>query len=622
MIALLGAASAVVLLYTARRSTEHTIAQSSDSSMSPSDIGLLAAQAPPVSIVPSPATAIAARPSPNAAHIQAARFSDPAQRLAWVKQQASTAISQRMKAEVEAKRRGLAVRGDVDGRTFEWAAWINGRPYVRTTCNRNAAISTTASLVRQHAPHFRDGEGIIVGLWDAGTVRLTHQELRHNSQAMDSGSIHSHSTHVAGTLVAEGVRASATGMAPGARLQSYDWNDDYGEMANRAMADASETNNISISNHSYGFQAGWFGSTWFGTWGLDEADGFGQYDLFAVLADQVCYNAPYFLPFKSAGNDRNDRAPSTGTTFTSFVGGQALTKTYNPAQDPPSDNWDQGGFDTIGHDASAKNIMTVGAVNDAVSGTNRHLSGATMTTFSSWGPTDDGRIKPDIVANGANLESSTSSSDDAYATLSGTSMASPNAAGSAVLIAEHFAKTFPGQAILSSMLKGLIIHSAVDLGRDGPDYTYGWGLMDTLAAVDHIDSHASSTNALRMRRDQLSRKGCFQSARMWQRVKWCSRSLIFESLPKTRFTASRNAKQDCLKRSQKAAQTGSLPKSLASPLIRSNFTSQTSMKNCLFGTAHRPSLFTILRDCRGKVKSANWLWDAPKSYANVCRKTS
>ena len=44
--------------------------------------------------------------------------------------------------------------------------------------------------------------------------------------------------------------------------------------------------------------------------------------------------------------------------------------------------------------------MTVGAVSDAVNDTTRDISKAEMTEYSGWGPTDDGRIKPDIVADG------------------------------------------------------------------------------------------------------------------------------------------------------------------------------------------------------------------------------
>lgn len=65
-------------------------------------------------------------------------------------------------------------------------------------------------------------------------------------------------------------------------------------------------------------------------------------------------------------------------------------------------------------------------MNDAVSGGIRSITAATIASFSSMGPCDDGRIKPDLVANGVNLYSSVSSSDSAYdGTYSGTSMATP-----------------------------------------------------------------------------------------------------------------------------------------------------------------------------------------------------
>jgi hypothetical protein len=92
-----------------------------------------------------------------------------------------------------------------------------------------------------------------------------------------------------------------------------------------------------------------------------------------------------------------------------------VTKTYDPATDPYNDGWDNGGFDTVGHIGNAKNIMTVGAVNDAVSGGVRSPAAATMSTFSCWGPTDDGRVKPDIVANGVGLYSSLSAGDSSMA---------------------------------------------------------------------------------------------------------------------------------------------------------------------------------------------------------------
>jgi hypothetical protein len=109
-----------------------------------------------------------------------------------------------------------------------------------------------------------------------------------------------------------------------------------------------------------------------------------------------------------------------------------------------------------------------------------------MADFSNWGPTDDGRIKPDIVANGIHVYSADSNSDDSYETHSGTSMASPGAAGSAALLVQLYHQLFPGKSMRASTLKGLILHTADDLGRPGPDYEFGWGLMNTRAAAELI----------------------------------------------------------------------------------------------------------------------------------------
>jgi hypothetical protein len=149
----------------------------------------------------------------------------------------------------------------------------------------------------------------------------------------------------------------------------------------------------------------------------------------------------------------------------------------------------------MGEQGCAKNLMTVGAINDAVSGGVRSLANGTMSSFSGWGPADDGRIKPDIVANGVGLYSTYNTANNSYASLSGTSMATPNAAGSAVLLVDYYGRLLPGQAMRASTLKGLIIHTADDLGRAGPDYTFGWGLMNTKAAADQIQKHAAAPTA-------------------------------------------------------------------------------------------------------------------------------
>ncbi|MHC4500786.1 MAG: S8 family serine peptidase, partial [Planctomycetota bacterium] len=146
-------------------------------------------------------------------------------------------------------------------------------------------------------------------------------------------------------------------------------------------------------------------------------------------------------------------------------------------------------FDTIPLIGVAKNILTVGAVYDAVSGGVRDISQAAMTGFTGWGPTDDGRIKPDIVTNGTLLYSPIADSDSSYDSWSGTSMATPGATGATMLLVEHYGELFSGQAMRSSTLKALIIHTADDLGSPGPDYKFGWGLINAHAAAEQITDH-------------------------------------------------------------------------------------------------------------------------------------
>ena len=412
---------------------------------------------------------------------------------------------QKRSAWETAARGGWEPRTVTDDATRELMAIRDGRVYVYKTLNVNAAISTTADRIRDTAPYDVNGAGQTIGLWDAGSARTTHVEFDGRVANVDDVGAHYHSTHVAGTMGAEGERASALGMAPAARIDSYDWNFDTFEMTSRAMAAAGESGKLQISNHSYGFVGGWdYGSVplrWFGTWtnGVRECDAFGQYDAEAADWDALCYAAPYYLPFKSSGNDRSDNAPASGTSFEYYFDGDWVTAAYDPATHPRADNYDDGGYDTLMIIGNAKNILTVGAVKDASNDGVRDLSRAVMTPFSAWGPTDDGRIKPDIVANGNGLWSTMSYADDAYGSLSGTSMSSPNAAGSAALLCEYYNRLLPGQAMRSSALKALIMHTTDDLGNPGPDYQYGWGLMNSLAAAEIIRTHAAFPGGFFMR---------------------------------------------------------------------------------------------------------------------------
>ncbi len=327
-----------------------------------------------------------------------------------------------------------------------------------------------------------------LGIWDGGAVRLTHQEFQSRAVQTDGATkLSDHATHVAGTMMAGGVEANAKGMSFQAPIKCYDWNNDETEM------DGAASNGMLISNHSYGTICGWYYDEsvpqwkWYGDVSVStiEDKNFGFYNDNSQSWDQIVYNNPFYLPFKAAGNDRGD-LPSTSAPKVYYNKSSNTWVTFSGTT-PPAD----GQFDCISTYGVSKNILTIGAVNKILNGWNG-ASSVVMSSFSGWGPTDDGRIKPDVCANGVDLYSSYSASNTTYSTISGTSMATPSASGSALLIQQHY-NNLTGKYIRASTLKGLIIQTADEAGSNpGPDYSYGWGLMNTAKAVQVISDSGSN----------------------------------------------------------------------------------------------------------------------------------
>lgn len=327
-----------------------------------------------------------------------------------------------------------------------------------------------------------------IAVWDEGKVRPTHVELTGRvTQGDGNTALSDHSTHVAGTMIATGVNPLAKGMAFGAQqLFAYDFNNDVSEM------EAAAANGLLISNHSYADIAGWYyddsQSRW-EFWGNpgDTVDiRFGLYDADARTWDSIAYMAPDYLIAKAGGNNRGETGPNVGATYYRMN----AQGTFVNAGARPSGISNNDGYNTIATYGTAKNILTLGAVNP-IPGGYHSPKDVVLADFSSLGPTGDGRIKPDVVADGVNVLSSVSSADNAYDIFSGTSMATPAAAGSAFLLQEYYSSLHGGTVMHSSTLKGLLIHTADEAGLNpGPDYAYGWGLinMEKAAAVIKADN--------------------------------------------------------------------------------------------------------------------------------------
>jgi len=147
-------------------------------------------------------------------------------------------------------------------------------------------------------------------------------------------------------------------------------------------------------------------------------------------------------------------------------------------------------YGTMSFIASEKNVLAVGACGSA----------GEIAFFSSRGPAKDGRVKPDLMAMGLNQLSTVPSSG--YANMSGTSMSSPVVTGIAALVAQQWKQTFNARPS-AQQIKTLLVAGARDQVGDsgidlpGPDYTYGFGLVDAQASVDLIRADASTGSHIR-----------------------------------------------------------------------------------------------------------------------------
>ncbi|HET6563956.1 MAG TPA: S8 family serine peptidase [Xanthomonadales bacterium] len=403
--------------------------------------------------------------------------------------------SNRQQALERARQMGIPARRQLPGGgVLELQRIVPGiGPVFYITNNLDAAdtVSTDEVWPGGSAGLGLDGSGMTMAMWDGGAIVPGHPDFAGRLEQVDGASeVSGHSTHVAGTLAGSGANFyQAVGMAYAADLNAYDWNSDTAEMA------AAAASGQLVSNHSYGIAAGWVYTgelppeRWWwigGQANTGEDPNFGYYDTETQLWDQIAFDAPYYLIVKAGGNDRTDIGPELGEQYKVIDQDGELIEYSTLARDP--DCW-PAGYDCLPGNSVAKNILTVGAVDDLYGGY-RPAAGpvsVTMADFSSWGPTDDGRIKPDLVGNGLFLFSTWPSSPF-YAVAAGTSMAAPNISGSLLLLQQHYENLHGADNFMrAATLKALAIHTADEAGdADGPDYEHGWGLLNTLRAADAI----------------------------------------------------------------------------------------------------------------------------------------
>ncbi|WP_452230553.1 S8 family serine peptidase [Lacinutrix sp. MEBiC02404] len=108
-----------------------------------------------------------------------------------------------------------------------------------------------------------------------------------------------------------------------------------------------------------------------------------------------------------------------------------------------------------------------------------------LSSTSSRGPALDGRIKPDITAHGQNQEST--AENNTYQTFGGTSGAAPGIAGVSAQLYEAYTTLNGGALPESALIKATLLNTANDYGNVGPDFSFGWGMVNGLRAAKLIE---------------------------------------------------------------------------------------------------------------------------------------
>jgi subtilisin family serine protease len=262
------------------------------------------------------------------------------------------------------------------------------------------------------------------------------------------------------------------------------------------------------------------------SWG---ADVYGQYTTDSVNTDDFVWGHRDMAITFSAGNAGTD-ADGNGGVDGDSMGAPATAKnviSVGASENARTDGYpcDAGKEAVCAYQGGANQVFTYGSAwpfdfpanplkDDPSAGNSEQ-----MAAFSSRGPTDDGRIKPDVVAPGTWLLSGYSAlyragydsapnpqdglfqydgwgypASGEYKYMGGTSMANPLVAGGAAVVRDYYQQVH-GHAASAALVKATLVNSAVDLldeNNDGigdnafaiPNFYEGWGRVDLAAATD------------------------------------------------------------------------------------------------------------------------------------------
>ncbi len=273
------------------------------------------------------------------------------------------------------------------------------------------------------------GKNIKVGEWDGGFIGH-HIDFGDRKKNIDSLVYSDHATHVAGTIASNGtMNYTATGMAPEATVYGNDFYNDI----QAEMDSVYNQKGIVLTNNSYGYDPT-----------SDNCTIKGSYDSESSRIDALVVSHQDLIHVFSSGNAQSQCS---------------------------------GGFRTVSSGFnSSKNIITVGATDYK----------GVMTNFSSWGPTLDGRVKPEVCGVGVSVFSTIN--NNVYVGSNGTSMSAPGVTGTIAQLCELYNRVYNTNAN-ASVMRAILCNTATDAGNAHVDFKFGYGNINGVKAATVIDSN-------------------------------------------------------------------------------------------------------------------------------------
>lgn len=302
----------------------------------------------------------------------------------------------------------------------------------------------SSSTVHTRAKYFQTvgapnltGNGVLVGVAESGIGK--HADIKGRINNPENQPIDWHATSVDGVLGGNGnINPDLAGIAPSVTIRHVIANSYYDDL------DIFEGVGMSASNHSYGVPP-------------SSTNGGGTYSSTSSTYDQISKEHPSILNIYASGN--------SGKHFESSNHPLGYTDRFNTLA--------RGG-------QGCKNTMAIGGI--------KNLDN--INESASIGPTPDGRLKPELVAETPVL---TTLAVNGYGSITGTSFSCPTVVGGVALFVERY-KQEHNTNPPAGLTKAVLCNTADDLGNLGPDFTHGFGRPNFRRAVESLEEILEDPN--------------------------------------------------------------------------------------------------------------------------------